>query len=1095
VTLFYTGQDGYDLIGDKVKIRQRTVDVQNALQNTTIEKEYDGTNVLSTSDLEKLLANSNGTSKGYIANDPTAKLDASSLHATYSDELVGANKDVTLWGGINILNLGTHHNYELSKGSATFGNQANPTVRKGAGMINPRKLVVDLTKSQASISKTYDGKFDVGTVNASGFAFKDVNSAATTTYDTDNVVFKNGKKEGVQLGLMTNQKSYYGSYDAKTKTFTQDADAGSKDVQYNGLYLTSKDNSDGNYVLVDTKGNVVYGKLKASDTTITNQNTGGTIYGAGTINRRIIDTSVFTVQDAQGNTAAPTKVYDGSSAYTLPNGSTLVQGKSTIADSGVVNGETINFAIASGGAYFTDASGNATSQVANATNAAIGITATVGTGTKLSNYAWGTPTAADPTKGTMGAALSVQPTTNIKTSGSITPRAITVNVTQPSTVSIDKTYDGTTAVNYTKYPGANTFGSNGYVDYAKGSLHLADGVTGTGTTADGTSFKITAAYDSKDVNRANNNPQGAVQNRNIDYTITIDGTNAANYTLNGTQLKSGANSITILGSQSKAQGRINPLSISSTLTGPDKTYDGTTNMPTTGFSLTKKLTPSDGIKISTGATQADDVTLNIGSAAYHTKDANYQSDGVTPVKINGTARQNWVDYNNLTLFGNDAGNYDIASSMKGSGIIRQKALAKGDFTYTIGKLTKEYDGTTAITSADALNGLTEVKVTSTGDVFKGTRGTQPVNYTTGVSATYTSPDSNKQTAQDVNYTVTVVDDGSGNYVMPTGGITEKVTGKGAGVITPRKIEAHIVDSDLTKTYDADSTATANASKGNQYLISYTYAGTNPNVSKSAGLVGSDKDASTGVYVTKGTTTKDADASAVKGKDVLYTLKTNAKDQSNYEIVSVSNNGTTTTTTPITTLTGDGTINKRDLKVTFQNVTKSYDGTGAVTDAMITGALGLDDGTTTKQAVISQDGLLTDFNTAATGSTKKPINGAYQDSTNRFNAQNGYTVAYSNLLAALGTHAKNYNISNLSSTANNGTITSTGDITKLALNGNFVFDFNTISKEYDGNNNVAHTDVNGNNVTAESYINNAYVNNNGTQIKLSNITVQSQNLWD
>ena len=1072
VTRFYTGQDGYDLVGNRVYINQREVNVQNALQNGTLSKEYDGTTTLSKSDIEKLLAGSSSSSDGLIAGDDTAKLDASSLTATFADENVGANKTVTLNGGVSLVNLNKHHNYKLTSTSTSFNNVTR------TGDINPRKLVVDLASTQSSISKTYDGDADAGTVNTSGFLFKDVNSAATTTYDTDNVVFKNGNKEDVRLGLMSNQKSYYGSYDATQKTFAQDADAGSKDVQYNGLYLTGNDAK--NYVLVDTKGNKVYGQKVNGAGEDVNLTTGGTIYGAGTINKRIIDTSVFTVKDAQGNTAAPTKVYDGSSAYALPSGSTLVQGTSTIADSGVVNGESITFAINGSNAYFTDANGNATSQVADATNAAIGITATAGTGTngkltKLSNYAWGTPTAADPTKGTMGSALSVQPTTNITTSGSITPRDITVQVTQPTTTIITKTYDGTTAVNYTNYPGADTFGTNGYVDYTSGSLKLADGTNGT--TADGTSFKVTAAYDSKDVNRQGGSPTGTVLNRNIDYTIAIDGANAANYTLNGQKLSSGSNSVTIYGKNSGAQGLINPKNLSSSFSKVTKTYDGTTNVPS-GVIGTTTLTNANG------TLGSDVVNLTVGNAAYQSKNVN--GDGTTQV-INGTAQKNWVNYYGLSLSGTDAGNYTINTTAVGEGVINPLQLKTGDFTYKIGNLTKEYDGDNTITPADAKAGLTSVTVTSTGDVFKGTRttatgGTQAVDYTQNVSATYASANSNNQTAQDVNYTVTVIDDGSGNYVMPTGGITESVTGTDAGVITPRKIEARIVDSDLTKTYDADAAATANASKGNKYLISYTYAGSNPNAT--AGLVGSDTDASTGVYVTKGTTTADADASAVKGKDVLYTLKTSAKDQSNYEIVSVSKNGTTTTTTPITTLTGDGTINKRGLKVTFNNVTKSYDGTGAVTDAMITGALGLDDGA--NQAVIKKDGLLTDFNTATTGSTQKPIQGAYQDSTNQFNAQNGYTVAYSNLLAALGTHAKNYNISNLSNTANNGTIYGTGDITKLALNGNFVFDFNTISKEYDGNANVAHTDVNGNNVTAESYINNAYVNNNGTQIKLSNI---------
>ena len=1066
VTRFYTLQNGYDLVGEKVKITQREVDVQNALGDGKIQKTYDGTVNLSASDIKELLSGSSSSDSGLIKGDTTAELDASKLTATFDDENVGAGKTVTLNGGISLVNLGKH-NYKLSNNSTSFNNE------KKKGTINPRKLVVDLASAQASISKTYDGKADAGTVDASGFLFKDVNSEATTTYDKDNVVIKGGKKEDVKLGLMTNQKSYYGIYDATKKTFTQDADAAdSKDVQYNGLYLTG-DNA-ANYVLVDTKGNKVYGQKVNGAGEDVNLTTGGTIYGAGTINKRIIDTSVFTVKDAQGNTAAPTKVYDGNATYTLPDGSTLVQGTSSIADSGVVNGEKITFSIANGNAYFTDASGKATSQVANATNAAIGITATAGTGTngkltKLSNYAWGTPTTPGATTGTMGSALSVQPTTSITTKGLITPRDITVQVTQPSTVSIDKTYDGTTVVNYTNYPGANIFGTSGYVDYTSGSLKLADGTNGT--TADGTSFKVTAAYDNKNVNR---DAQNNVVARNIDYTVQIDGANAANYTLNGTQLTSGANSITILGSNSGAKGIINPKNLSSSFTKVTKTYDGTTNVPT-GVIGTTALTTSNGL------VSGDTVNLTVGNAAYQSKNVN--GDDTTKV-INNVTQKNWVNYSGLSLSGANAGNYTITSTAVGEGAIDPLTLNAGDFTYKIGSLTKEYDGDKTITPVDAAAGLTSVTVTKTGDVFKGTRGTQTVDYTKNVSATYTSSDSNNQTAQDVNYTVTVVDDGTGNYVMnPSSGITEKVTGKDAGVITPRIIEAHIVDSDLTKTYDADSTATADASKGNKYLISYTYAGSNPNAT--AGLVGSDTDASTGVYVTKGTPKADADASAVKGKEVLYTLKTSAKDQSNYEIVSVSKNGTTTTTTPITTLTGDGTINKRGLKVTFNNVTKSYDGTGAVTDAMITGALGLDDGTT-GNAVITKDGLLKDFNTATTGSTQKPIQGAYQDSTNQFNAQNGYTVAYSNLLAALGTHAKNYNISNLSNTANNGTIYGTGDITKLALNGNFVFDFNTISKEYDGNANVAHTDVNGNNVTAESYINNAYVNNNGTQIKLSNI---------
>lgn len=1015
-------QHGYNIVGGNLNIAQREVNVTGGTYHIT--REYDGTDDATSA----LLAAMNSSSSGYqvtglLAND-TVKL--TGITATYQDN--GANgraakdadtgKSVTVnASGIGLKdtkNNGAEKNYKLNTSSLS-----SFSVK---GDITPRTLY--LTVKNSGFTKTYDGNTSITDTNAAPSTNLTIDATKGTAHQLATVTSTSGGTTSSTTDTITYDTS-------KTTVEYADKNAGqNKNIYYKNISLTGANAY--NYTLLAENAQSATGYDVLYDATTGQASSSAVLTTAGNIDPRVIDPTKFSVKDAQGNVSpSGTKPYDGEAAFDSTGYTLVAPSAAATGNTGIISGENITFSIVPGKANFLDASGNQTSQVNDATKIGYNIKATAGADTNtggttvLSNYIWGTG----------GSALDASKEYQVTTAGSITPRDLSFTVTQPTTVSIDKEYNGGTALDTSSpyYTAATTFGSNGYVDYASGSKPIVTDRVNGGTPT----LTVTAVYDNKNVNRTSvTQPAGA---RGIDYTVTLGGANAANYTINGQSVTS----YTMKGSATGAKGIITPKDLTLSLQNPTKVYDGDTTLPT-------KYLPSG---TPAGVYAGDSVQYGTSATgAYHSKNVN--GDGTTWTDVSGQVWKNWVDYSNLSLTGNDALNYDIAQTATVGGTITPLALAASDFSYTYHTISKEYDGKTDVSSADALNGLATVRVTSTGDEFKNAS----VNHTKNLTASYANPNSQNQTLQNVTYGFTILDDKSGNYMLPADGISVTTTAANAGRITPRKVVAAATDNNLTKTYDA--TAAAQAVNG-QSLVSYTYfdqSSGQPSTAKPA-LVGTDADASTGAYQDSSAGAKDA-ADAGTGKTVLYTPSISTGDTSNYEVVDAQGSA-------ISQLTGGGTIDKRNLTVTFANTSKEYDTTSDVPKDAKHIVPTLDDGS--GNSVIGADGTKADFDITQ-------IVGEYRDAQGKAVSDVGtnYDVAYSNLLAALGTHAKNYTINGGTNTASG-----TGDITQLALNNkNFHFNFGTLAKEYDGSADVAYTDRQNKYHAATEFINEHYVDMDG-----------------
>lgn len=1101
---FYTGQDGYDLIGNVVKIDQRDTDVSAALSGGNITKTYDGTKNISASDIETLISGSSTTATGKIPGDDTAKVTTTDVSGGFLDADVGANKTVQLDGGtISLVNVNGHHNYVSRSASL-----ANTTL---TGTINPRKLIVD---QPGAITKAYDGTYvvDASDLTVDGdspaLQLKNQNTTATATYDTKNRVIKNGLAENVYLALATGQDSYYGL--TENDVFSKNKHAGSKTVQYNGLYLAGNDAK--NYALYDTSGNLIYGQVvngagvDAGLTRDTSGNittiTGGTIYGTGTINRRVIDPNAFTVQttasDGTTSTAPPTKVYDGTSAYTLPDGSTLVQGTSTIENSGVVNNE-ITFSLASGASHFTTDDGTEeTSHVSSAKKTAIGLNATaVGADALLSDYVWGkSGITYNGVSG--GQPLASGSTYYTTTSGKINPRKLYLK----ANAGVDKYYDGDDKV---KVNGLTSFtsdltSSTGYVIYnttdADHQLVSDDGsaINLTGTYANGAN--VAWAQDAT-------TGEWKPADKGITYTVNITN-NDGNATSQDYAVYTDASAQNTTSTLSIATGKINPRKIAKVLfADTEKTYDGTNTVngvQTNDKIKIKGVTLEDADTLTTNSegfiqtTDSSGATTDTGTVAtifgtstsgitgvYGTYDSTAntfavnQRDGETGTQgghvkrdADGNVLPQDVQYSNVAL-SNPRGNYVLDSSTQyGTGTIEPLAISADKITLKLtGQVKKTYDATSKVTTTndgqntaknakDYIASVTATTASNTsisltpdldalGDDDAYFVKTTTADGTTTLTATKDATENNGATGVQYKLKFNTVDNGdysiggldSDNKLTLNGTVDNLASGQTVGRIEKRTLTPTIVQTGRTKEYDA-TTAVEDASGSTLSggdVVSFTGW-----LSNDAGVT----NASTGVYTTDGNVwheNDDPDA-AVKDHSITYTAAigagTDSDTSGNYQIANTTDftNGVATDAT--------GRINQRETNVTFGKLKKTYDGTTSTDPTATNTAL---DGTTqaytfTNLAPNGTDGTADALNTnrLSLSYTSEFAN------ANANSATNPNRVNYTGL--ALGGDARgNYKLTSTSTTGE-------GEIDKNTVN-SFTVNYtgDAFSKTYDGNANV------------------------------------------
>jgi len=765
------------------------------------------------------------------------------------------------------------------------------------------------------------------------------------------------------------------AYYYNTSTGQAESNAGSWAVRYPNLRLEGNDSA--NYNLSTETGS-----------------------GNGTINRRLILSDGFQVNNG-GTVANGTKVYDGTSIYNVPSGATLVANTTASGNTGVIDADRDNlwFSLSNTVAsnfINTQNANTPTAKVAEANGIAYQVQANTaaGYGYLLNNYKIGTTASSTP--------LAADTTYAVTGAGNITRRALTIDIS--NAVNINKEYNANTDL-----VGAGDINIGGaYLNYTDGSAEtsklLADDSTATAAgVSDTAAWSVSAAYDNKNVVR---DADGNVidNGKTVNFNISITGDDAANYTLNGVNAETtGAAPITLTGT-----GKITPKELTASFSPVSKIYNGTTRINDRDSSVTGNgtVTPLTG----------DTVTLN-----YNEDEAYYDTPDV------GTDKT--VYYPNLTLTGADSGNYKLTSTLGlGTGTITTATVTLDNFVFNFAGVNRVYNGETAV--ADSAQGITADQFITDSYINLGTGTFDFRDYIRNLNANYASKDVNANTGTgNVTYSFNLAD-----MTIPNISITgdyqnyfanNPVT-RSVGTITPKTVYATINNPVVTKTYN-----------GAYDVQNYTA----PLVSYS-GLVGDSADASTAVYLDKNQGTDKLvqyDVAISDGSN--YVIKYNSvEDAANMATYRTAANGPVVTADDVITtiVTPNNVINPKDVRLTFVDVTKQYDGTTSVQPVADQVALGA----TTMSGVESGDTItLTGWN-------------AVYNSPDVLTAN---TVSYSNITLS-GNDNGNYNFidANGNSLNANTVIDGNGAITPLTLSGTYAFTLGDVTKEYDSTNAIKFT---------------------------------------
>lgn len=493
---------------------------------------------------------------------------------------------------------------------------------------------------------------------------------------------------------------------------------------------------------------------------------------------------------------------------------------------------------------------------------------------------------------------------------------------------------------------------------------------------------------------------------------------------------------------------------------PVKEYDGTADVTVAAVAgaLTKTDIEDSGLVAGDTVTLGGTVTGKYYSDEAHTKEDKTVNKGKYGV----------IKFSGLKLEGADSGNYDLHIngtentdiSFK-DGEITPKALT---LTADASKrLTKVYDGTKAIkgTAADAIANL---QVT-------GTVASDTVNVKGTADAEVKYDDVNAGTRNLIINGLTLDGDAAKNYYLkdsngkvlydPTGYFGEQivtadnVTANNAGLITPR-----MLDKNSFKVYNAVTGIWENGSKTYDGTADFSYdANTRLGQDTIAdgfgtdnGILASDIDKikftlGGAKFTTDDGTTAASDATAsglaTAAKKLAYTVTITGTDNkvlSNYTFDATSTeNSTTLAQQPNTTVSGAGTINKRDIKLAGNNRTnldKEYDSQDTVAANYNTwdpaaGVITYADGS---DALVASDG------------TSVKLTGKYSDKNVAYDVDGNVINKNITFAAELtGAKAANYNLITPSITHNKDNTAISGKITPK----NLTVTFGDVTKVYDG----------------------------------------------
>ena len=1072
VAVLYAGQHGYDITGANIEIEKRSV-TAGLGTDRPVEREYDGTTDMAAA-LKKAVTGI--TTNGLVEGDNVAiDMSGSTLTATTANADAGYGKALTVGGELKFTGSDAvnYKDIDATSGALTLPSGLTANIRQKTVVVKP-----DTTKDY---NKTYDGTSAL--------------KSAVNPKDTNDVLLLSGMvtRPDPSGGTSTVTEDLKLNYDDITANYMTGKDASATtrtnagtniDIAYKNIKLadgtTGKAN---NYRLVDAAGNQLYRAALANEPTdMTKEENkgneryigaattaGGTLWHTGNINKRRIDNTAFAVDQGAG------KVYDGTD-YIVVNG----VAKKVVAPDAVAGTDTnvvaadknkISFTISAPDhkAYYINANGGRTKDVYEATNSpdgAVGLSYTLkahGAAEDLSNYEIAS------LSGGGFDTLKENVDYTVKGAGKITPRTVYVDLLKKT--DIDKEYDKRANV----LDADKKFGTNfGYRAAAANANKLVkeDGAAddGAAITATAAVYKTKSGHTEQDdeVYRTGNVLTGAVEDnsKDVEYTIGLTGAHAAtNYVLSYTP--TGGSETTGSSVKMTGTGKITPKQL--TLAAPGdvtRAYDQTSNvyakqLKDAGYDTVAGALAGDTVKLALGA-DGDVVGTYYTDATKTTeaKNANARPDGTRlPAQQKYTVKYTFTP----TL---DNGNYAIAGAVAdGKGTIKQYKPTSEKFTMDFADVTKTFDGNTTAPQSATLSTLNITLENGTVVNFLADSN----SYST-LGKEYADKHANTDRAGtlltgkdklDVTYKIRLSGGGTGNYDLSgvgrtAGGSASDYTVSGdvyngiivartkkAGYIKPKEILATIVKPTVTKTYNRalDVLDENGQPTGGGGIINM------PDLVRDNG-----SNLSSGAY---------DDWNVGTNKTVTYTLKVSDAYKDDYYFVG-TNGGPS-----ITTLTGKGIINPREIGVTFKDAVKEYDGMSAVKFDATNPAWGYtlaplngDTDKTTTAAILAQDAPT--LNTAA-GTTLK---GIYADAQGAQQSDAGLykgLVRYSGIKNALSN--SNYTIAD----SQRGD----GEIKKRQVSaGDFNFAFAGVTKVYDATKDVKQ---NGNAAQAAGYISDVSVN--------------------
>ena len=396
------------------------------------------------------------------------------------------------------------------------------------------------------------------------------------------------------------------------------------------------------------------------------------------------------------------------------------------------------------------------------------------------------------------------------------------------------------------------------------------------------------------------------------------------------------------------QGNIDPLQIDVNFKRANKTYDGTADVDKAASDWGYEFVPQrrDPLFSRTAGIIADDVTHG---------ELKFDTDKLTAqyVDANGNLQSDAGNYENRVRYGNiqnalTSSNYQIVNvgstnivptnTKWGSGTITKRTVNAGNIKIAIDAATKVYDGTTAVKKAgnasDAKDYIQHFKM-NLGGTIGWTDYELGKDYSLDGAAYDNANVASNNGSGTVRYRLSLKNsDGTDgvlsknydftnpppNYTYDSStGILTRTTA--TNTITKRPVYAHVVNDNVTKTYNAkrDVIDGNNNALTGESLVHFERASEG---TADRGLLDADKNrnATKAVYDTK---------AAGTGKTVNYTLlfsdnaTVNNDLSANYELQDGNGNATTTLTTT------QNTINRRALKLKADSVTKVYDATTTV----------------------------------------------------------------------------------------------------------------------------------------------------------------------